>query len=127
MLKLRYRYQRLLVRPLDYRIQSVVFGACAESVGALLQFFPYFDSASATMNGAPMKTHLLAVFFYGGPDQIIPLQTGLAALIAVLVMFWNKLLIFFHRLFLRFKPKPKEMAPADVTVPVDAEQNRDQS
>ena len=74
-----------------------------------------------------MTTHLMALFFYGGPDQIIPLQTGLAALIAVLVMFWNRLVVFFHQLFLRFKPKPKEVATVEATVAVDAEQNREQS
>jgi hypothetical protein len=79
------------------------------------------------MNGAQMATHVLALFFYGGPDQIIPLQTGLAALVAVLVMFWNRLLVFFHRLFTRFKPKPKEIASAEALVPVDTEQNREQS
>jgi hypothetical protein len=74
-----------------------------------------------------MTTHLMAIFFYGGPDQIIPLQTGLAALVAVLVMFWNRLLVFFHRLFARFKSKPQEIAPADAAVPENTEQNREQS
>ena len=71
-----------------------------------------------------MKPHILA-FFYGGPDQIIPLQTGLAALLAVALMFWNKLLVLFHRLFGRFKSKPEEIVPADATVPA-SEQSREQ-
>jgi hypothetical protein len=73
-----------------------------------------------------MTTHLMALFLYGGPDQIIPLQTGLAALIALLVMFWNKVVAFFSRLFAR-KSKPEEIAPADAKAPVDTEQNREQS
>jgi hypothetical protein len=36
-----------------------------------------------------MRPELLA-FFYGGPDQIMPLQTTLAAAVALLLIFWNK-------------------------------------
>jgi hypothetical protein len=75
--------------------------------------------------GAQMKPHILA-FFYGGPDQIIPLQTGLAALLAVALMFWNKLLVAFHRLVGRFKGKPEAIAPADAAVPANGEQSREQ-
>jgi hypothetical protein len=71
-----------------------------------------------------MKPHFLA-FFYGGPDQIIPLQTGLAALLAVALMFWNKLLVMFHRLTGRFKAKPEEIPTADAAVPA-SEQSREQ-
>jgi hypothetical protein len=71
-----------------------------------------------------MKLHILA-FFYGGPDQIIPLQTGLAALLAVALMFWNKLLVMFHRVVGRFKPKPEEIPSADATIPA-SEQSREQ-
>ena len=70
-----------------------------------------------------MKPHILALF-YGGPDQIIPLQTGLAALLAVALMFWNKLLVAFHRFFSK-KSKPEEVAPADATVAA-SEQSREQ-
>jgi hypothetical protein len=78
------------------------------------------------MNGAWMTTHLMALFFYGGPDQIIPLQTGIAAGIALLVMFWNKVVAFFSRLFAR-KSKPADIAPVDPKAPVKPEQNREQS
>jgi undecaprenyl pyrophosphate phosphatase UppP len=71
-----------------------------------------------------MKPHILALF-YGGPDQIIPLQTGLAALLAVALMFWNKLLVMFHRLFGRSKSKPEEISTADAAVPA-SEQSREQ-
>jgi len=64
--------------------------------------------------------------FYGGPDTIIPLQTGLAALAALALIFWNKLLTAFHRLLARFKSKPVEVAPTDAAVPVNVEQSREQ-
>ncbi len=72
-----------------------------------------------------MKTHLIALF-YGGPDQIIPLQTGLAAALAIGVMFWHRLLGFFHRQVARFKSKPEEIASPDATVQAASEQNSDQ-
>ena len=65
-------------------------------------------------------------FLYGGPDQIIPLQTGLAALLAIALMFWNKLLATFHRLFSRSKSQPGEVPSADATLQVSGEQSREQ-
>ncbi len=63
-------------------------------------------------------------FFYGGPDQIIPLQTGLAALLAVALMFWNRLVATFHRLFSR--KKTEDVPAADATVPANGDQSREQ-
>jgi undecaprenyl pyrophosphate phosphatase UppP len=71
-----------------------------------------------------MTTRCLA-FFYGGPDQIIPLQTGLAALLAVALMFWNRLVATFHRLFSK-KQEPEAIAPVDATVAANGEQSREQ-
>jgi hypothetical protein len=65
-------------------------------------------------------------FFYGGPDQILPLQTGLAALLAIALMFWNRLLATFHRLFSRSKSEPVSISPADATVQVSGEQSSEQ-
>ena len=42
------------------------------------------------------------------------------------LMFWNKLLVMFHRVFGRSKPKvSEEIAPADASVPA-SEQSREQ-
>lgn len=65
-------------------------------------------------------------FFYGGPDQIIPLQTGFAALLAVALMFWNRLVALFHRVFSRSKPETQAVASADAIAPMGAEQSREQ-
>ena len=73
-----------------------------------------------------MHPHFTA-FFYGGPDQIIPLQTGLAALLAVALMFWNKLLALFHRVFSRSNPKSPDIAAADATIPANGGQSSDQT
>ena len=32
-------------------------------------------------------------FLYGGPDQLMPLTSGLAAVFAFLLIFWNKVLV----------------------------------
>ncbi len=32
-------------------------------------------------------------FLYGGPDQLMPLTSGLAAAFAFLLIFWNKVMI----------------------------------
>ncbi len=70
-----------------------------------------------------MTTRCLA-FFYGGPDQIIPLQTGLAALLAVALMFWNRLVATFHRLF--SPKKTEDVAPVDAAVTANGDQSREQ-
>jgi hypothetical protein len=44
--------------------------------------------------------------FYGGPDQLMPITSGLAAILAFLLMFWNKVMGFLGRLFHRSKPEP---------------------
>jgi hypothetical protein len=49
-----------------------------------------------------MKFQLLALF-YGGPDQIIPLQTTLAAAIAFLLIFWNKVRVLLARAWYRLR------------------------
>ena len=75
-----------------------------------------------------MTPRCLALF-YGGPDQIIPLQTGLAALLAVALMFWNKLLVAFHRLvarsldlFARLTPEQGLRSPASAIADMTREQ-----
>ena len=49
-----------------------------------------------------MRLHLLALL-YGGPDQLMPLTSGLAAVFALVLVFWNKVLVGFGKLltFLR--------------------------
>jgi hypothetical protein len=38
-----------------------------------------------------MKVSILLAF-YGGPDQLMPLTSGLTAVFALLLIFWNKVL-----------------------------------
>jgi hypothetical protein len=41
--------------------------------------------------------HLLA--FYGGPDQVMTVTSGVASIIGFLLIFWNKLVAGFFKLF----------------------------
>lgn len=63
-------------------------------------------------------------FLYGGPDQLMPLTSGLAAAFAFLLIFWNKVMITIGRIgrLLRgsshseaeptsAQPEPSESAP----------------
>ena len=60
-----------------------------------------------------MKFGLLA-FLYGGPDQLMPITSGLATVLAVLLMFWNKVAGFVARVVHRTKPeRPGEADPSN--------------
>jgi hypothetical protein len=47
--------------------------------------------------------------FYGGPDQVMTITSGIASLIGFLLIFWHKLVNAFFRLIGR-APKPTEAA-----------------
>jgi hypothetical protein len=52
-----------------------------------------------------MRFDLLA--FYGGPDQVMTITSGIASLVGFLLIFWHKLVNAFFRLIGR-APKPSE-------------------
>ena len=52
-----------------------------------------------------MHLNLLALF-YGGPDQLMPLTSGLAAILAFLLMFWNKVMVTVGKVLNAFKRTP---------------------
>ena len=41
--------------------------------------------------------------FYGGPDQIMTVTSGLASLLGVLLIFWNKVVSLFFRIVRFFR------------------------
>jgi len=49
---------------------------------------------------------LAMVFLYGGPDQLMPVASSLAAICAALFLLFNRILAGFHRLANRFHRKP---------------------
>jgi hypothetical protein len=54
-----------------------------------------------------MRFELLAL--YGGPDQVMTVTSGLASLLGLLLMFWNKVVATFFKVVRVFRRSP---APA---------------
>jgi hypothetical protein len=48
-----------------------------------------------------MRVDLLA--FYGGPDQVMTVTSGLASLLGLLLIFWNKVVATFFRIIRVFR------------------------
>ncbi|MCU1271385.1 MAG: hypothetical protein JWN74_2679 [Acidobacteriaceae bacterium] len=59
--------------------------------------------------------HFDLLAFYGGPDQVMTVTSGIASIIGFLLIFWHKLVNAFFKLFGR-TPKPSDAsAPQDTT------------
>ena len=55
-----------------------------------------------------MRIELLAL--YGGPDQVMTVTSGLASLLGLLLLFWNKVVGTFFKAVRKISGKP---APVD--------------
>jgi hypothetical protein len=49
-----------------------------------------------------MRIELLA--FYGGPDQVMTVTSGLASVLGLLLLFWNKVVGLFFKVIRKFRP-----------------------
>ena len=58
------------------------------------------------------------LFFYGGPDQIMTVTSGLASALGFLLIFWNKLTGLFFRMVRGCKTTP-DAAPIAIKHSVD--------
>ena len=56
--------------------------------------------------------HFNLMALYGGPDQIMTVTSGLASVLGVLLIFWNKIVAAFVKVFPMFRhaPEPSEAA-----------------
>ena len=63
--------------------------------------------------------YLTAVLFYGGPDQIMTVTSGLASALGLLLIFWNKVTGLFFRVVRGFKPST-DIAPVAEKSSVDS-------
>ena len=61
-----------------------------------------------------MRFDLLA--FYGGPDQVMTVTSGLASLLGLLLLFWNKVVGLFFKVVRKFS---RSDTPAVVEAPKD--------
>ncbi len=59
-----------------------------------------------------MRVDLLAL--YGGPDQVMTVTSGLASLLGLLLLFWNKVVGIFFKVVRKFT---RSATPADVDAP----------
>jgi hypothetical protein len=56
--------------------------------------------------GDTMKITMLLAF-YGGPDQLMPLTSGLTVVFAFLLIFWNKVLTVLGKFLNLFRRSPE--------------------
>jgi len=47
--------------------------------------------------------HFELLAFYGGPDQVMTVTSGLASLLGLLLIFWNKVVAMFVRILRMFR------------------------
>jgi hypothetical protein len=59
-----------------------------------------------------MRFALMA--FYGGPDQVMTVTSGLASLLGLLLIFWNKLVATFFKIVRIFRPANAQPANPEV-------------
>jgi len=65
--------------------------------------------------------HFAPLALYAGPDQVMTVTSGLASLLGLLLIFWNKVVAAFFRVirvFHRAGPSPSG-TPAKAEVPKD--------
>lgn len=60
-----------------------------------------------------MRFALLA--FYGGPDQVMTVTSGLASLLGLLLIFWNKLVATFFKVVKIFRRADAPLATSEVS------------
>ena len=58
-----------------------------------------------------MKMYVLLAL-YGGPDQLMPITSALTAIFAVLLIFWNKVLVAAGNFLNLFRPSSSVSTPA---------------
>ena len=61
-----------------------------------------------------MRFELLAL--YGGPDQVMTVTSGLASLLGLLLLFWNKVVGIFFKVVRKFS---HSATPAAIDAPKD--------
>ena len=62
-----------------------------------------------------MQVELLAL--YGGPDQVMTVTSGLASLLGLLLIFWNKVVATFFRVVRMFRPATSDSVEVSKSAP----------
>jgi hypothetical protein len=67
----------------------------------------------------------IALALYGGPDQLMPITSGLTAIFAILLIFWNKVLVMAGRFLKLLSRASAHSTPGQSNQPIDtAERER---
>jgi hypothetical protein len=61
--------------------------------------------------------HLSALALYAGPDQVMTVTSGIAGVIGVLLMFWNKVVGAFVKIVHKVRGTTPEPASKDTPTP----------
>jgi hypothetical protein len=61
--------------------------------------------------------HFDLLAFYGGPDQVMTVTSGIASIIGFLLIFWHKLVNAFFKMFGRTPKSSNSEAQQDTTKP----------
>jgi hypothetical protein len=61
-----------------------------------------------------MHSYLLAL--YAGPDQVMTVTSGIASIVGVLLVFWNKLVMAFFKIIGK-APRSADPAPSATSKP----------
>jgi hypothetical protein len=70
--------------------------------------------------------HTLLVAFYAGPDQIMTVTSGLASIVGLLLIFWNKVVGTFFRFVRIFRAAtPQPASATSEPAPVKNESDRE--
>ena len=56
---------------------------------------------------------------YGGPDQIMGVASGIATIVGMAMVFWNKVCVTFGKIMNKFKPEPPVQEPARPSHPTN--------
>jgi hypothetical protein len=59
--------------------------------------------------------HFALLAYYGGPDQVMTVTSGIASLVGFLLIFWHKFVSAFFKLFGRAAKPTDSDAPSDTT------------
>lgn len=56
--------------------------------------------------------HIALIAVYAGPDQVMTVTSGLASILGVLLIFWHKVVVTFHKIVDKFRGTPATTTPA---------------
>lgn len=63
--------------------------------------------------------HLSTLALYGGPDQVMGVTSGLASLLGLLLIFWNKLTVNFFKILARLRGEKQPGTETPQTTPTE--------